>query len=238
MLNLLHHIECRIQHSWIFVFLLLFATTISAKQASEITFSIGASAYKGDVGGQQLSQSPSIAGGFFYKRWLGTGLKLRTGVTGALVAATDGINENAFYQTRNASFNGRYFAPEVGLEYYFRPFREKKTRERVSLYTFAGAGVMVAQAAFGASDISNSNFKVLPAIPFGLGLKYKVSQFWDFGIEYHVTRPFSDFGDSFEQFSASRFAQHNPHSRDLFMQLSLQFSYNFYSIKCPVIYQN
>ncbi len=156
----------------------------------ETGVAIGVSSYLGDANKTELLLSPNIAGGAVYRyninfHWAARG--------NLLVGKASGDTQNSgniFPNNERRNFN-RPFAELSGqVEYNFFPFSNKYAyldTKRYTPYIFAGVGVTLAT---GDNVFFNAN------IPFGVGIKYKIKERLNIGLEFSVRKLFGDDFDA------------------------------------------
>lgn len=112
---------------------------------------------------------------------------------------------------------------EFGMiyEYNFFNFRDLSGRFYMSPYLFGGLA---------ASVLWGNQASTFLSIPFGAGVKYKMTDNWNLGLEYGVRKTFTDKLDgillSDEELSSST-------TSDWYYFLGLNLSYTFYKQICP-----
>ncbi len=120
----------------------------------------------------------------------------------------------------DSSFSRTIMEIAAIYEYNFFNYRDIKENFFMSPYLFGGIATTVL---FG-----DENHATI-TIPFGVGLKYKLSSNWNLGLEYGIRKTFYDRIDMINEdqlLSSSTPA-------DWYYFLGLNLSYTFYQQKCP-----
>ncbi|MDF2455516.1 MAG: hypothetical protein K0R51_1509, partial [Cytophagaceae bacterium] len=87
------------------------------------------------------------------------------------------------------------------------------------------------------TDDINARYAFEFAIPFGLGLKYRVKNRINFNAEFLANKTFTDYLDGVSSYptgtpSNTKYLS-NPLTSDWFYYLGVSVSYTFYKIYCP-----
>lgn len=150
---------------------------------------VGMAGYLGDAS-SNISGHPGFSGGVSWRylpdaRWAVRALFNVMGLSGSTADMDDVLPDYAEHSFRSTAYDlgGRvefnFFGYGIGETY-------KKLR-RWSPYLTVGLGVTLAtsgsQSAFGVN------------IPMGVGLKYKMKERWNLGLEFTMTKVFSDHVD-------------------------------------------
>jgi hypothetical protein len=170
------------------VFSLFFCSTAVAQEyRHEIGGMGGMSMYMGDVNQNSFFQGWNLSAGFIFRenlnfRWALKGTLLFGKVTG------DTKNtDNVFLVHSDASFSRYFFDLGGQVEFNFLPYSDKFAylhTSKISPYLLVGAGLTAAPG-------ENQTF-VSMNIPLGAGVKYKLRNRINIGIEYSVHKLFGD----------------------------------------------
>ncbi|MDW8286515.1 MAG: DUF6089 family protein [Flammeovirgaceae bacterium] len=155
---------------------------------------------------------------------------------------------NAFLNERNISFNTKALTFTSEIEYHFMDFRKeaKKERHHFSPYLFGGLGAGIYWVSTSGETGSYGGVHIQPILPFGVGIKQKLSYFWDLAIELGNTYVFTDKLDGLfkgsptggngrtgDEFDIAKFKRDNPAKRDSYYMLGVSLIYRFYRVNCP-----
>ena len=186
--------------------LMLCATlTASAQQDDEYLMEIGGGvgmvSYQGDFNGK-ITSGMQPAGAIVWRRLLNPYMGFRvTGMMGKLKG--DATRVETYYPdetTRAYSFDRSLTDVSVTYEYNFWPYgtgRDYRGAKRLTPFVFGGIG---------ATYVSGGEKKVFTAnVPIGLGIKYKLKERLNVGLEWSMHFSLSDELDGM----ASRAAEHS-----------------------------
>lgn len=211
--------------------LMLCATlTASAQQDDEYLMEIGGGvgmvSYQGDFNGK-ITSGMQPAGAIVWRRLLNPYMGFRvTGMMGKLKG--DATRVETYYPdetTRAYSFDRSLTDVSVTYEYNFWPYgtgRDYRGAKRLTLFVFGGIG---------ATYVSGGEKKVFTAnVPIGLGIKYKLKERLNVGLEWSMHFSLSDeldgMADPYGIKSSGAFK-----NTDCYSGLMLTLTYSFKS-KC------
>lgn len=211
--------------------LMLCATlTASAQQDDEYLMEIGGGvgmvAYQGDFNGK-ITSGMQPAGAIVWRRLLNPYMGFRvTGMMGKLKG--DATRVETYYPdetTRTYSFDRSLTDVSVTYEYNFWPYgtgRDYRGAKRLTPFVFGGIG---------ATYVSGGEKKVFTAnVPIGLGIKYKLKERLNVGLEWSMHFSLSDeldgIADPYGIKSSGAFK-----NTDCYSGLMLTLTYSFKS-KC------
>lgn len=211
--------------------LMLCATlTASAQQDDEYLMEIGGGvgmvSYQGDFNGK-ITSSMQPAGAIVWRRLLNPYMGFRvTGMMGKLKG--DATRLETYYPdetTRAYSFDRSFTDVSVTYEYNFWPYgtgRDYRGAKRLTPFVFGGIG---------ATYVSGGEKKVFTAnVPIGLGIKYKLKERLNVGLEWSMHFSLSDeldgMADPYGIKSSGAFK-----NTDCYSGLMLTLTYSFKS-KC------
>lgn len=211
--------------------LMLCATlTASAQQDDEYLMEIGGGvgmvAYQGDFNGK-ITSGMQPAGAIVWRRLLNPYMGFRvTGMMGKLKG--DATRVETYYPdetTRAYSFDRSLTDVSVTYEYNFWPYgtgRDYRGAKRLTPFIFGGIG---------ATYVSGGEKKVFTAnVPLGLGIKYKLKERLNVGLEWSMHFSLSDeldgMADPYGIKSSGAFK-----NTDCYSGLMLTLTYSFKS-KC------
>jgi len=182
----------------------------------------GASHYSGDLspnadplfpgaqlaGLQQARFSAAVFASYHWHPHMSVRLQLGYGQ----VRADDAQSDNAINRRRNLSFGSNLFEASLQLHYdYFGNLRDYRYRARLTPFVFAGIGVVAFDPYAYRDPIAQSGKTFLRplrtegqeqayapvalVIPFGGGLKYRLSDLWDLRLEVGLRLTTTDYLD-------------------------------------------
>ena len=136
-----------------------------------------------------------------------------------------GVDESksneALRKARGYNFNGTLLEASLLYEYDFFDFRDIDNIYWMSPYLYGGLGLNTL--------VSNQGATSFAGIPFGAGIKFRLSGGWNLGLEMGARKNFSDKIDGYEDeplLGTSILTDWTYHA-------GINFSYTFYSLICP-----
>lgn len=220
--------------SWGFPFFLLLISHLTLNgQGLEIGAGIGAVANTGDVirGYQFRQQGPGFQG--FIRYNLSNVVSVRGAGMAGLLRGKDTVNPiDPFTELRARTVKRTLVEGSVTLEYNFLDYKERNSLIKWSPYFFGGVGL----SAFSARSNSADYSRIQPVVPFGLGIKYRLSKQWNLEFEFGARKTFFDYVDevsSVDNPDKLRPRYGNELDNDWYYYTGLSVSYTFYSVPCP-----
>jgi len=201
---------------WYFISIILFLnSTLVKAQSSEIGIFLGASTYKGDLNVSLFN--PNVAKpavGILYRKNMNHHWAHRFGLNYGTAFGDDAISDDGFQNRRNLSFRSRIIDLHYYIEFNFFPYQIANPESRFTPFLFVGLNGFYfnPQAEFngdwydlqplgtegqGTSAYPNrSPYKRLQfSIPFGGGIKFKLSSRFGMTLEAGPRRTYTDYLD-------------------------------------------
>lgn len=194
------------------VFIFSFSALLSVAQKSgSADWEIGATAgigwYNGDLNADR----------FFDKRYFGKAytlhvrknlnqrFSLKAQYSRATVSAADELSNNPAQLQRNLSFSSQVNEGWVGIEFNYHPFDALLPKKRITSYTFIGLGAFTFNPT---TDLEGNVYELRPlategknykpvalCMPFGVGLKWAITDRLLLGVEWGLRRTSTDYLD-------------------------------------------
>lgn len=200
---------------------LIFAQQELDKHA-EIGFGIGAFNYTGDLAQNTNFSALTPGTQFFYRHNSRDQVSVyRLNLLIGSISGDESTIDGALQQARQLSFSRGVTELSFIYEYDFFNYRDMKNQYYMSPYLFGGAAATV---------LWGTQSNTLFTIPFGAGLKYKLGDNLNLGLEYGARKTFSDDLDSIQD-SDESLSSSTP--TDWYYFLGLNLSYTFYKQICP-----
>jgi hypothetical protein len=182
-------------------------TGCPAASAQEYKYEIGGMAgtsmYLGDANEASLLRGWNMAGGLIYRYNLDFRWALKANLLMGKVAGNTGNEANVFPDQAQVAFKRNFFEVGGHVEFNFLPYSDKYAylhTRKISPYLFTGLGVTLAP---GDDTFFGLN------LPIGFGVKYKLRNKVNLGLEYGIHRL---FGDAFDApVSGEGFGLNNPY---------------------------
>ena len=177
-------------------------TAVAQEYKYEIGGMAGTSMYLGDANQSALLQGLNPAGGVVLRRNFNFRWALKTDLTMGRITGDTKNTDNVFLNKGEVSFS-RFFLKLGGqIEFNFLPYSDKfayLNTSKIAPYLLTGLGLTVAP---GKRTFGSVNF------PLGLGVKYKIRNRINLGLEYTVNKL---FGDGFDAPYNEGFSLDNPY---------------------------
>jgi hypothetical protein len=185
------------------LFLLMGTTAVAQEYKYEIGGIAGTSMYLGDANQMALLRGLNPAGGLVFRRNFNFRWALKTDLMMGKISGNTGNTDNVFPGHAATSFSRSFFELGGQMEFNFLPYSDKfayLNTSRLAPYLLAGLGVTVAPG-------ENQTFSGIH-FPLGIGVKYKIKNRINLGLEYAVHKL---FGDGFDAPSSDGFNLDNPY---------------------------
>ncbi|MCC5928243.1 MAG: outer membrane beta-barrel protein [Cyclobacteriaceae bacterium] len=211
----------------------LFMGQVTLAQRNEIGLGLGAMWYTGD-----LARYPQLANSMpgltvYYRQNFNPYLSLRVSALIGGLKGSDTYPIDAFAEERAYAFNILITELSAIGEFNFLDIRNKHSLIKWTPYLMGGVGVM---AMFGHAEATDNFSPVQPVIPFGLGLKFALSQQFTLDITYGFRKTFFDHLDNISSsgdFSVKDYQYGNRFDKDMYQFFGISLGYIFYKIPCP-----
>jgi len=178
-------------------------TAVAQEYKYEIGGMAGLSMYMGDANQSALLQGLNPAGGVVFRRNFNFRWALKTDLMMGRITGDTKNTENVFLNRGEAAFARSFFKLGGQIEFNFLPYSDKfayLNTSRIAPYLLTGLGFTVAPGKN--QTFGNVHF------PLGLGVKYKIKNRINLGLEYSVHKL---FGDSFDAPDKEGFNLDNPY---------------------------
>ncbi len=202
-------------------------------QGLEIGGGLGTSFGTGDVTRGFEVGELGFGGQVFVRYNLSNVVSVRANALAGQIKGDDETNPiDPFAELRGFSFKRQNFEAAALFEYNFLDYKERKSLINWSPYFFGGFGLSVATNRQSRDDYS----RVQPVIPFGLGIKYRLTEQWNLELEFGARKTFYDGLDRISDFQNPNKlnpAYGNELDNDWYYFIGVSVSYTFFSIPCP-----
>jgi len=179
----------------------------SAKRDFEVGTFVGFSHYNGDLNPwlQFGSGINNFAGGVALRKNMNRRYALRLNLFYGKVQGEDALINSEYQNKRNLQFSSTVFEASTQIEFNFLPFDALDRKSIFTPYVFIGFGMFrfnpVAQLQSNSYELiplntENQKYsRVQPVIPFGTGIKLKLSHRILTSFEWGVRKTFTDYLD-------------------------------------------
>ncbi|HOO94954.1 MAG TPA: DUF6089 family protein [Proteiniphilum sp.] len=165
----------------------IFSITLQAQEYRyEIGGAAGTSFYMGDANKNSLFKYPGIAGGLLMRYNISLHWAVRANVLAGRVTGNTAGSGNSFPYGADHAFSRTFAETGAQVEFNFLPYSDRQGYLQTSRYTpylLAGAGLTAASGERLFSSMS---------IPIGAGVKYKIKNRMNIGIEFSMRKLFGD----------------------------------------------
>jgi hypothetical protein len=213
----------------IFFVLILIAENTQG-QKNEIGFSIGGLNYTGEISPAYNILHTRPAGSLFYRLNISPIIAIRTSVMAGGLYGNEKNSKYPVAAVRSAYFNTFISEFTVMAEYNFFNYRSKKDDRRVCPYLVGGLGMFNAKK--GKGNYSNRSEYIELSIPFGMGIKYKLSRVLNLGAEFVARKTATDQIDGLSSQYLGAQETANIFDKDWYYYGGFSLSYTFYKVVC------
>ena len=207
--------------------LFICSTAVAQEYRYEIGGMGGMSMYMGDANQSSFFQGWNPSAGVVFRNNLNFRWALKGDLSfGRITGDTKNIS-NVFPDNAQVSFSRNFFNLGGQMEFNFLPYSDKfayLNTKKLSPYTFLGLGLTLAPG----KNQTFFNFN----LPIGAGIKYKIKNRLNLGLEYSVHKL---FGDGFDAPDKEGFNLDNPYktnkglfkNKDWYNTLFLSITWDF-----------
>ena len=167
------------------VFILAFTCNVSAQRNADWGITAGVSNYIGEINPQDLSKSPSPAGGVFFRYNFHPRHSIRASLMGLGIRGDGNIPAALAQNGNEASFSG--FVGEMAgiFEFNFFPYSTEGGGRKIVNSPYLACGV-------GVAFINTSVTTFTPVIPISIGYKINFQKNMGLELEYGFRKTFYD----------------------------------------------
>ena len=235
-----------------------FLASTTFAQRIEVGMVAGGASYIGDLNQNDMFKVSGITGGAFanynFTPHVGVGLHYNYGN----ITANDNNSKNIDYRNRGINFDTDLHEISIIGEFNFLDAFSPISKRRFTPYIFAGVGRVYFKSSASYHNFSSSNLRkertegqlqeykpYAATIPYGAGLKYKLTNYFTLSSQIGYRTAFTDYLDDVSGYYTGYTAPSNPNGygeiggqrgdlrkRDNYMFVSIGISYNFVSQKC------
>ncbi|MBX9852834.1 MAG: hypothetical protein K2X86_13905 [Cytophagaceae bacterium] len=166
-------------------------------------------------------------GMLFYRFNISPVVSLRASVMGGNIHANEKKLSDPVHQARRASFSSLLGEFAGTIEYNFFNYRPKKEVYKYS--PFLTTGIVAYSSRYSGFEIG---------IPLGLGLKYRLNQRINLGLELVARKTFTDYLDGIKSYNIGTHQTANRYDTDWYYYVGFSISWTAYSVICPDNFSN
>ena len=147
----------------------------------------GMSGYLGDANQSNMFKRPGYAAGLSFRYLPNSRMAVRVVLNTSSLSGNSADFGTVFPDGQSYSFKSQECDLTGRFEFNFLPYgigETYKHLKRISPYIAAGVGVSL--------SICDGRTAGAPAIPLAVGVKYKLAQRWNLGLEFCMTKVFGD----------------------------------------------
>lgn len=202
------------------------ATSIQHAHAQDYKYEIGVeagmSSYWGDANQTSIIYRPGFTGGALFRYVIDYRWAIRANLSAAMLEGNTTDGDNVIPGIGEYQFNTTLFDAGCRVEFNFFNYGigyAYKNTSRISPYITAGL-------AFCAGFPEGNNFFTVN-IPFGIGVKYKVAERWNLGLEFAMHKVLGDRIDSQDLKDPYKIPSSALKNTDWFSTLVFSITYDF-----------
>ena len=198
------HTSIKIKIKLLLLFVIMIPTTAVAQEYKyEIGGMAGGSMYMGDLNQTSLMQGWNPSVGVIFRNNLNFRWALKSNLFLGFISGDTKNTDNVFPNDGQVSFKRSFFELGGQMEFNFLPYSDKFSylnTSKVSPYVFSGLGLTFAPG-------DDKTFFGIN-LPLGIGVKYKMRNRLNLGVEFAVHKL---FGDSFDVPDSRKYSLDNPY---------------------------
>ena len=215
-----------------YVFIAWLCVQVLQGQMHEFGIQINNTNYVGEIGKTTFINPTDSGNGLFYKRNFTTRFAVRAELGFAKISGNDLESEEPARKTRKFSFENNLLYGNAIFEFNYLDFNLDDLRHSWTPYVFVGIGYHTYDDLFFetlSDEKAQHNIRASSwGIPFGLGIKTKLTRFLVLGAEVKALYSFSDNIDgSFPTFGGTNNSFGTQLSNDWVMFSGITLSYSF-----------
>lgn len=186
---------------------------IAASQSREMGVMLGVAGYKGDLNTKMFNTEVMRPGvGILYRRCYSNHWSFRTGLSYMQVEGNDALAEDTFRLNRNLMFRSGILEFHMGYEFNFFPYQTANPASSFTPFVFGGIAVYYFNPK---AQLNDTWYALQPlgtegqgvvegkkrykrtsiSLPFGGGVKMKISRRFGLQLEAGVRRTYTDYLD-------------------------------------------
>ena len=204
--------------------IMLMIATLMAAQAQEYRFeaggAIGMSGYLGDANNANLLKKPGYVAGGLFRYIINSRMALKANLLTAKISGNSANLANTYPDAQTYAFSSQLYDLGAQFEFNFLNYgigSKYLKLKRISPYLTLGVGATLAT---GDGDAFTLN------VPMGVGVKYKLSERLNIGLEFTMRKAFSDKLDGLKDLNGitSGFAKNTDWYSFTMISITYEFS--------------
>lgn len=204
--------------------IMLMIATLMAAQAQEYRFEVGGalgmSGYLGDANNANLLKKPGYVAGGLFRYIINSRMALKANLLTAKISGNSANLANTYPDAQTYAFSSQLYDLGAQFEFNFLNYgigSKYLKLKRISPYLTLGLGATLAT---GDGDAFTLN------VPMGVGVKYKLSERLNIGLEFTMRKTFSDELDGLKDLNGitSGFAKNTDWYSFTMISITYEFS--------------
>ena len=204
--------------------IMLMIATLMAAQAQEYRFEVGGalgmSGYLGDANNANLLKKPGYVAGGLFRYIINSRMALKANLLTAKISGNSANLANTYPDAQTYAFSSQLYDLGAQFEFNFLNYgigSKYLKLKRISPYLTLGLGATLAT---GDGDAFTLN------VPMGVGVKYKLSERLNIGLEFTMRKAFSDKLDGLKDLNGitSGFAKNTDWYSFTMISITYEFS--------------
>ncbi|MDE6463469.1 MAG: porin family protein [Muribaculaceae bacterium] len=198
------------------------ATAQSTPYKFDLGVQLGMSGYIGDANGSNIFGHPGFDGELSFRylpdtRWAIRGVFSTFGLSGTTADIDNVLPGGAVYE-----FTSQVYDLGARAEFNFLPYGIGESYKRLRRWTpYLTVGIGVAMSS------SDGHTSVVPTLPMGAGIKFKLRERLNLGVEFTMTKAFGDKIDGEHLADLNQIKTAFYKSTDWYSRLTIGISYEF-----------
>ncbi|MCH5245109.1 MAG: outer membrane beta-barrel protein [Muribaculaceae bacterium] len=183
---------------------------------------VGMSGYLGDVNTSNVFHNPGVAANVSFRYLIDNRWAIRGLLSAESLSGNSADFENIFPENQSYSFKSWIYDLGARVEFNFFNYGIGETYKRLRRWTpylSVGVGVTLSSA--------DGSMFVAPTVPMSIGVKYKLKQRLNLGLEMTMTKAFGDHLDGKDLSDLYGIKSSFLKNTDWFSTLTLSISYEF-----------
>lgn len=155
---------------------------------------VGLSGYLGDANESSIFHRPGFAGDVSFRYLMNSRMAIRGMLNVATLSGSTEGWENVLPGNKVYEFKSLLFDLGARFEFNFFDYGIGETYKKLKRWTpYLSLGLGVCLSSYHEGD-----FSIAPTLPMAVGIKYKIKERWNLGVEFCMTKVFGDKVDSAE----------------------------------------
>jgi len=195
----------------------------SVTHSSEFGLGVGGLSYTGDLSPSLSLSNSGLAGEVFYRYNFANDMSvLRANLLMGQLKGNEENRDDPLSKSRNLSFSTVVTEFSILYEYNFLDFRKLYSKNDYYMTPYLLGGLIIGVGSMGSAA-------TYTGIPFGVGVKFRMTQNINIGLEFCAKKVFSDKLDGYDD----DIALSSSSQQDWYYFTGIMLSWTGYRVNCP-----